>query len=193
MKGGSVASDSVVELVTSDTFSKLDAHFDNLVGGAKKTTKNTKSKKTSKPKTPEKKTTKTVKSVTPKTKKQVGGICAMCGGHMKHMNDFDDDGLFNLYNKKGGAAPLFEVQYDYDTSMAKAAHGTPINRLPDQSSIAAMATESPSSFGSMNKMVQYGNVFEGNNIPFSYSGGKSKKTKVKPKTSTKGKKSPSKK
>lgn len=166
MKGGSVASDAVVELVKPEAFSKLDAQFDNLVGGAKKSAprKSAQSKApTAKPKAA--------------AKKQKGGICAMCGGHMKHMNDFDDDGLFNLYNKKGGAAPLYEVKYDYDASMAKPAHGLAVDRVLDQGTVALMATESPSSLGSMSKMVQYGNVFDGNNIAFNYSstGGAMKK------------------
>lgn len=177
MKGGSVASDAVVELVQPVAFDKLDVQFDNLVGGSKKT----------------KSVQQKGKQQMQKKKKQDGGVCFMCGGRMKHMNEYDSEGIFNLHNKKGGAAPAaaapaFEVKYDYTASMAKDAHGIQIDRGLDNSTVSLMATESPSSFGGMNKMVQYGNVFgDTNNIPFSYSGGATKKKAVKKPKATKAK------
>lgn len=170
MFGGSLSSDNVNSMVQPEAYAKLDAHFDNLVGGAKgKRSKQSKRKPTAK---------KTVAKV------HKGGMCLMCGGTMKHMNDYDDEGLFNLYNKKGGAAPDYQVQYDYSSSMAKGAHGAPIDRVLDANTVSLMATESTSSLGGMQKTVEFGNVIRAGDIPFNYSGGaKSKTTKsAKPKS-----------
>lgn len=194
MKGGSIASQNVTSGLSSDVFARLNSQFDGLfVGGGKKKSQKTTAKDNAKkhggmcpamcggakkkvaPKTDTKKQS---------NEKKHGGTCTLCGGAkggsaklMKHMNEFNDDGAFNLYNKKGGSAPPFEMKYDYDASLAKPAHGAFINRGVDTTQVSLMANETPSSLGSLNKFVQYGNISGSYNMPFSYGGGV-KKTKV---------------
>lgn len=178
MKGGSVASSSVGELVQTPTWEKLDAQFDNQVGGKKKSKKQ--STKTAKTNKSDSKKTKQEQSQSKKGKQQ-GGFCPVCGGGMKHINDFDDEGMFNLYNKKGGASPMFQMKYDYTDAMMKPLHGEVIQRGLNTDLVSAMATDSPSSLGSMNKTVEFGNVFDAPKVPFTYSGGAKKKPASKPK------------
>jgi len=174
MKGGSVASSAVEQLVAPKAFENLNVQFDNIVGGAKKSVKKTTTKKTEK---------KTEKKTAQKTKQQ-GGVCMMCGG-MKHINDFDDEGLFNLYNKKGGSQQ-FTMNYDYSASMLKPLHGAPVDRVLNTDVVGVMANDSSSTLGSMSKTVEFGNVFGTRAVPFNYSGGSQK-------TKKQVKKSPSKK
>jgi hypothetical protein len=173
MKGGSVASSAVEGLVQGTTWTKLDAQFDNQVGGKKK-------------KQAKKTTSKSKKTTTkPKQPKQKGGICPVCvGGKMKHMNDFESEGLFNLYNKKGGASPSFPIKYDYSDAMMKPLHGDVINRGLNTDIMSVMASDSPSSLGSMNKTIAFGGVVDTPKVPFVYTGGSKKKTTktTKPKT-----------
>lgn len=175
LKGGSVASDAVTNTVTPAAFSKLDANFTNLVGGKPKKTKATKPKKS-----------------------RSGGMCMVCGGakqdDMKHFNDFDNNGLMRVHNKKGGAnSPLFDIRYDYSQSMAQPAHGSPVNRALNFEVTNMMATENTSPLGGFNKITQYGNMTDMSDGSFVYGGARRKvsKTPVK-RTSTpsKGKKTP---
>lgn len=170
MKGGSIASSSVEQLVPVQAFEKLDIQFDNQAGGKKK------SKTASKKKTPAKKTNS-------KAKKQQGGVCFVCGGAMKHINEYEDDGLFNLYNKKGGAsAPTFSMAYDYVDSMSKPMHGLPVPRGLNTDVMSIGANEVTSSLGSMNKTVAFGNVLDVPKVPFNYTGGSKKPVKTAMKT-----------
>jgi hypothetical protein len=176
MKGGSVASHAVTSLVTDGAFSKLDGNFTNIVGGRHR------------------------KSKQPK---RSGGMCMVCGGSkqdsMKHFSDFDNSGLMSVHNKRGGANnPLFDIRYDYTTSMAQPAHGPAVNRALNFEATNLMAAESISSLGSFNKMPEYGNMTDMNNGTFVY-GGATRKTKAPKKTastkakpSTKSTKSPKK-
>lgn len=155
MKGGSIASDAVVKLVPSEAFKLLDAQFDNIVGGG--------SKKTA----PKKKAHKTKK----------GGMCPMCGGTsaklMHHMNEFDNSGITQLRNKKGGAgSPLFDIKYDYSSSIMQPSHGTPIDRSLNIEATRLMANESPSVLGGFSKSIAYGNVTDVANTNFVYGGAK---------------------
>lgn len=190
MKGGSIASQNVTSGLNADVFARLNSQFDGLFGGGKKKAQKTTSKDNGKkqggmcpamcggakkkvaPKTDAKKQS---------NEKKHGGMCTLCGGAkgklMKHMNEFNDDIGLNLYNKKGGSAPPFEMKYDYDVSLAKPAHGSFINRGVDTTQVTLMANETPSSLGALNKFVQYGNISGSYNMPFSYGGGV-KKTKV---------------
>lgn len=179
MKGGSVASSAVESLVQAPTWDKLNAQFDNQVGGKKKGAKKQVQKKEKASKKPTKQQDNDKKHNVHK-----GGFCPLCGGGMKHINDFDNEGLFNLYNKKGGANPSFSMKYDYSDAMVKPQHGDFINRGLNTDIVGVMASESPSTLGSMSKTVEFGNVFDAPKVPFVYSGG-SKGTK---KQSPKGKK-----
>lgn len=168
MKGGSVASSAVEGLVQAPTWDKLDVQFDNQVGGKKQ-------------KKPAKKKNKEDKQTKQKNKK--GGFCPICGGGMKHINDFDDEGLFNLYNKKGGAAaPSFEMKYDYSDALVKPPHGDAVQRGFNADVVGVSASESPSTLGSMSKAVQFGNVFDAPKVPFVYTGGSKKTSKTSKKT-----------
>ena len=163
MKGGSIASSSVEQLIPVETFEKLNIQFDNQVGGKKK------------PKTEKKK-----KQSTPKKdkKKQKGGVCFVCGGSMKHINDYDNEGIFNLYNKKGGASsPTFSMKYDYVDSMTKPVHGVSIPRGLNTDVLSVMANDTTSSLGSMTKTVEFGNIMDIPKIPFNYTGGSKKQPK----------------
>jgi hypothetical protein len=177
MKGGSVASDNVVSLVSPGAFEKLDAQFDNQFGGKRKSVKSVKSVKSAKSVKPAAK----AKSQGKKESKHLkGGMCQMCGGYMKHMNDFNDEQIASLYNKKGGAnAPLFDIKYDYSTSLHQPAHGASIDRTLNETAINAMASESPSSLGGLQKSVQFGNVFGNNDLPFAYGGSRPKRATAK--------------
>lgn len=173
MIGGSISSDAVVSLVKEGTWGNLDTQFDNKFGGARK-------------KRPGKKSiarTKTVSPTKPKPKsvaKKGGSGCFICGGNlqqrkgcslhggMKRLEEYDEDEKFGLFNKKGGADPLFQVKYDYADAMTQGQHGVHINRAVDLSSVQFMANDSPSTMGAVHKTVQYGNVFDSTNIPFSY-------------------------
>ena len=179
MKGGSVASDAVLKLVPADAFKQLDINFNNAVGGAKK------AKKTS-----DKKTTKK------------GGMCPMCGGSsgklMHHINEFDNSGITQLRNKRGGAAastaaPLFDIKYDYGTSIMQSPHGAPIDRSLNFEVTKLMSSESPSVLGDFNKSIQYGNVTDVANTNFVYGGAKKSapKKKTTNKTANKTTKKPS--
>ena len=152
MKGGSIASSSVEQLIPVEAFERLNIQFDNQVGGKKKP-------KSSK-----------------KQQSKKGGTCFVCGGSMKHINDFDNDGIFNLYNKKGGASsPTFSMKYDYVDSMSKPVHGVAIPRGINTDILSVTANDATSSLGSLNKTVAFGNVLDTPKIPFNYTGG-SKKT-----------------
>ena len=180
MKGGSIASSSVEQLVPVQAFEKLDLQFDNQVGGKKK------AKTSNKKQTTQKQQSK---------KKQQGGVCFVCGGSMKHINDYDNEGIFNLYNKKGGAnSPTFSMTYDYMDSISKPVHGAPIPRGLDTSVLSVTANETTSSLGSMNKTIEYGNILDAPKIPFNYTGGSKKPVKktVKPKKTQKPKTAPKK-
>lgn len=173
MKGGSVASSSVEQLIPVEAFEKLNIQFDNQIGG----------KKTSKTKTVNKK-----KEQTPQKdkKKQKGGVCFVCGGSMKHINDFDNEGIFNLYNKKGGASsPTFSMKYDYVDSMTKPIHGVSIPRGMNTDVLSVMANDTTSSLGNMTKTVQFGNVVDIPKIPFNYTGGSKKQSKTNVKSTKK--------
>jgi hypothetical protein len=198
MKGGSVASSSVEQLISVEAFDKLNAQFDNQVGGKKKSSSKEKKTTTKQSNKQGKKTNKDNHST------KEGGFCPVCGGGMKHINDFDDEGMFNLYNKKGGASsPTFSMKYDYVDSMMKPVHGDAIPRGLNTDMISMMANDSASSLGSMNKTVQFGNVFDSPKVPFNYTGGskkqqkkqdnKVKSSKVASQKSSKSKKNPSKK
>jgi len=184
MKGGSVASSAVESLVQAPTWDKLNVQFDNQVGGKKK--------KASPKKQTEKKEKKQDKKPSANkqkhTKHQKGGMCIMCGGKMKHINDFESEGLFNLYNKKGGANSSFPMSYDYSDAMMKPQHGDVINRTLNTDIVGVMASESPSTLGSMSKTVEFGNVFDAPKVPFVYTGGSKKATKKPTKTASKAKK-----
>lgn len=176
MKGGSVASDAVVKLVPVDAFKQLDAQFDNAVGGGR-----------------HKKTVN--KKKTQKTKK--GGMCPMCGGTsaklMHHINEYDNSGITQLRNKKGGAgSPLFDIKYDYSSSIMQSPHGAPVDRTLNLEATKLMASESPSVLGDFNKSIQYGNVTDVANTNFVYGGAKKTMSK-KPKAKSASKKSPAKK
>jgi hypothetical protein len=183
MKGGSIASSSVEQLVPVQAFEKLDIQFDNQVGGKKK------SKGAAKKKT-------TAKKTNSKAKKQQGGVCFVCGGSMKHINEYDDEGLFNLYNKKGGAnSPTFPMSYDYIDSISKPVHGLQIPRGLNTDVLSVVANDATSSLGSMNKTVAFGNILDVPKVPFNYTGGSKKpvKTAIKPaKKTQKSKSSPKK-
>ncbi len=164
MKGGSIASSSVEQLIPVEAFEKLNLQFDNQVGGKKKS-----------------KSTKTTKKQQSKKKHQ-GGTCFVCGGSMKHINDFDNEGIFNLYNKKGGASsPTFSMKYDYVDSMSKPVHGVSIPRGLNTDILSVTANEGTSSLGSLNKTVAFGNVLDTPKIPFNYTGGSKKTVKKQPK------------
>jgi hypothetical protein len=191
MKGGSAASTAVVDLVKTETYEQMNTHFDNLVGGAKtpKTPKKTKTTKTPKasstPKKTEAKASKSSKSS--KTGKNshkhshLGGMCMICGGGlMKHMNDFDDKDMKSLYNKKGGANPLYNIKYDITSAFTQPAYGDVTSRGLDASTIKQLSYENPSSLSAYNKFVQYGNVSGSPVMKFNYTGGKNvKKTSAK--------------
>jgi hypothetical protein len=195
MKGGSVASSGVVDLVNAGAYEKLDAQFDNAVGGGlkkkmprekankQKTLTDNNKNKTEKPNRSKKtnKTNNSNKAVKTEKKPHVlhGGMCPMCGGRMKHMNEYDDTGLFNLYNKKGGANQMFDMKYDYNDAMAQSPHGPIINRSVNEQTTAMLANDSPSTLGGLVKSVQFGNVFDTSSVPFTYNGGKGKKTVLK--------------
>lgn len=181
MKGGSVASSAVESLVQAPTWDKLNVQFDNQVGGKKKKA------------SPKKQTEKKQKASKQQDKKpsankqkhsthQSGGFCPMCGGGMKHINDFESEGLFNLYNKKGGANSSFPMNYDYSDAMMKPQHGVVINRALNTDIVGVMASESPSTLGGMSKTVEFGNVFDAPKVPFVYTGGSKKTAKKAPKT-----------
>lgn len=174
MKGGSVASSAVESLVDAPTWEKLNVQFDNQVGGKKKKTSTKKQDKKKSSKQQEKKSTGNKEK---HSKHQKGGMCPMCGGGMKHINDFESEGLFNLYNKKGGANPSFSIKYDYSDAMLKPQHGDVINRALNTDIVGVMASESPSTLGSMNKTVEFGNVFGAPKVPFVYTGGSKKEAK----------------
>lgn len=171
MKGGSVASSSVEQLIPVEAFEKLNIQFDNQVGGKKKSKAKTVTKKK------EQSTQKKEK------KKQQGGVCFVCGGSMKHINDFDNEGIFNLYNKKGGAnSPTFSMKYDYIDSMSKPVHGVSIPRGLNTEVLSVMANDTTSSLGSLSKTVEFGNVVDVPRIPFNYTGGSKKQSKKTTKT-----------
>ena len=181
MKGGSIASSSVEQLIPVEAFEKLNIQFDNQIGGKKKSKTNN-NKKQSAPKKDK--------------KKQQGGTCFVCGGSMKHINDFDNEGIFNLYNKKGGAnSPTFSMKYDYIDSMTKPVHGVSIPRGLNTDVLSVMANDTTSSLGNMTKTVEFGNVMDVPKIPFNYTGGSKKQSKktVKPAKKTQKPKSSSKK
>lgn len=166
MKGGSVASSSVEQLIPVEAFEKLNIQFDNQVGGKKKSKTKTATKK--KQQSTQKKD----------KKKQQGGTCFVCGGSMKHINDFDNEGIFNLYNKKGGAnSPTFSMKYDYIDSMSKPVHGVSIPRGLNTEVLSVMANDTTSSLGSLSKTVEFGNVVDVPRIPFNYTGGSKKQSK----------------
>jgi hypothetical protein len=168
MKGGSIASSSVEQLIPVEAFEKLNIQFDNQVGGKKKSKTDSKKKQN----TPKK-----------DKKKQQGGVCFVCGGSMKHINDFDNEGIFNLYNKKGGASsPTFSMKYDYVDSMTKPVHGVPILRGLNTDVLSVMANDTTSSLGNMTKTVEFGNVMDIPKIPFNYTGGSKKQSKKTVKT-----------
>lgn len=169
MKGGSIASSSVEQLIPVEAFEKLNIQFDNQVGGKKK------------PKTGNKKKQSGAKK---DKNKQQGGVCFVCGGSMKHINDFDNEGIFNLYNKKGGASsPTFSMKYDYVDSMTKPVHGVSVPRGLNTDVLSVMANDTTSSLGSMTKTVEFGNVMDIPKIPFNYTGGSKKQYKKTVKTS----------
>lgn len=164
MKGGSIASSSVEQLIPVEAFEKLNLQFDNQVGGKKQPKKDSKKKQTTAMKD---------------KKKQKGGVCFVCGGSMKHINDFDNEGIFNLYNKKGGASsPTFSMKYDYIDSMTKPVHGVSIPRGLNTDVLSVMANDTTSSLGNMTKTVEFGNVVDIPKIPFNYTGGSKKQSKT---------------
>jgi hypothetical protein len=215
MKGGSVSSENVVADVKVEAFDKLDGLFTNIIGGAKRSKGPRKVKSTTKTskKTESTKSRKTVaksekpvaKSVKPrktdkasKTRKPIqrskkGGMCPMCGGNsMLHMNQYDNSGIFNLYNKKGGAEqPLLDVGYNYNIPNQSTPNGPIVTRTLDTSAIDILASEPASQMGNLVKTLQYGqagSAFEGPNVPFQYAqtltgGKKTKKVVVKKSTS----------
>lgn len=184
MKGGSAASTAVVDLVKTETYEQMNNHFDNLVGGAK-SKKAANTNKTSKKTKANKKTEdKPTKSKTVKNSgkhEHSGGICMICGGGlMKHMNDFDDKDMKSLYNKKGGANPLYNIKYDITNAFTQPAYGDVTSRGLDASTIKQLSYENPSSLSTYNKFVQYGNVSGTPVMKFNYTGGKNvKKTSEK--------------
>jgi hypothetical protein len=213
MKGGSVSSENVVADVKVEAFDKLDGLFTNVVGGAKrskgprkvksstKTSKkpeNTKSRKTvaksEKPVAKSVKPRKTGKTGKTIQRSKKGGMCPMCGGNsMLHMNQYDNSGIFNLYNKKGGAEqPLLDVGYNYNIPNQSTPNGPIVTRTLDTSAIDILASEPTSQMGNLVKTLQYGqagSAFEGPNVPFKYAqtltgGKKTKKVVVKKSTST---------
>lgn len=169
MRGGSIASNSVAQLVNNATVLKLNAQFDNQVGGKGKKTKTGKAVKTVKTVKAVKtaktaKTAQTAKTVKPKK----GGMCLMCGG------------------QKGGASPQFQIQYDYSGAMQQKPHGIPIHRAINDTSVSMLASESPSVLGGLNKTVQFGNVTGTSRVPFTYGGAApAKVSKKSPKQSKK--------
>lgn len=166
MKGGSIASSSVEQLIPVEAFEKLNIQFDNQIGGKKKSKSTTKQSK----------------------KKQQGGVCFVCGGSMKHINDFDNEGIFNLYNKKGGAnSPTFSMKYDYLDSMSKPVHGVSIPRGLNTDILSVTANDATSSLGALNKTVAFGNILDTPKIPFNYTGGSKKTAKKQPKKTQKSK------
>ena len=184
MKGGSIASASVVDLVKTETYEHLNTNFDNLIGGAKGKGKDKSQKKTSS-KTP-KKGSSTSKSSKKPAKKDVkhehkGGVCMICGGGlMKHMNDFDDKDLHSVYNKKGGAPnALFNIKYDITNAFAQPTYGDNTSRVLDAATMKQLSYESPSSLTPYAKYVQYGNVSGTPVMKFNYTGGKPKKPVIK--------------
>ena len=185
MKGGSLASTAVVDLVKTETYEQLNSHFDNLVGGAKGKGKG-KFQKTS-PKTPKKASTTSKSSKSSKSGKQdkkhehKGGVCMICGGNlMKHMNDFDDKDLQSVYNKKGGAPnPLFNIKYDISSAFTQPVYGENTSRVLDATTMKQMSYENPSSLTPYAKYVHYGNVSGTPTIKYNYTGGNTKKTVVK--------------
>jgi hypothetical protein len=189
MKGGSVASSAVEGLVKPTTYEHLNSQFDNLVGGAKgKKNSSPKpkssTKKATEKKAPSKPTAKTSQS-------QKGGICMICGGaHMKHINEYNDQGLQKVYNKKGGSNPLYTIKYDISTAFTQPAYGDVTSRSVDAATLKHMSYESPSSWTPYSKFVQYGNVTGTPQMKFEYSGGKASKkdTKTSSKSSDKSKK-----
>ncbi len=186
MKGGSVASDAVVQLVPANAFKLLNSQFTNVVGGGKK--------KSPKPKAVSSKPTKPKK----------GGMCPMCGGTsaklMNHINEFDDSGLTQLRNKKGGAgspspSPLFDIKYDYANAIMQSPHGDGIDRSMNLEATRLMTNEAPSVLGGFQKSISYGNVTDIPDTNFIYGGAKKtvskKQTKAKSpakKTKSSGKK-----
>lgn len=182
MKGGSVASSSVEQLIPVEAFEKLNIQFDNQIGGKKKS-KST----TVKSKTVNKKKEQTSQK---DKKKQKGGVCFVCGGSMKHINDFDNEGIFNLYNKKGGAnSPTFSMKYDYVDSMSKPVHGISVPRGLNTDVLSVIANDTTSSLGNMTKTVQFGNVVDIPKIPFNYTGGSKKQANKTVKSAKKSQKS----
>jgi hypothetical protein len=170
MKGGSVASDAVANLVKPEVYETLNNQFDDTVkfsGGSKGKKKQDK-KQDKKP---------TAKSTSSKQNKK-GGMCMACGGSlMKHINEYNDESLHTLYNKKGGSDPLFTIKYDISTAFAEPTHGQSVSRTVDNSTLNQMTYENPTSFGVMNKSVQYGNVTDSPVVNFSFGGAKKQNTK----------------
>lgn len=178
MKGGSVASSAVESLVQAPTWDKLNVQFDNQVGGKKKaSSKKEKPSKKQDKEDKQGKQKKQEKQEKQENKRQKGGFCPACGGGMKHINDFENEGVFNLYNKKGGANPSFALNYNYSDAMMKPQHGDVINRGLNTDIVSVMASESPSTLGSMSKTVEFGNVFDAPKVPFVYTGGSKKASK----------------
>jgi hypothetical protein len=178
MKGGSIASSSVEQLIPVQAFEKLNIQFDNQVGGKKKSKTTGKPKKTTAKKQP---------------KKQKGGVCFVCGGGMKHINEYDNEGLFNLYNKKGGAsAPTFSMSYDYVDSMSKPVHGLQVPRGLNTDVLSVVANDATSALGSMHKTVTFGNILDVPKVPFNYTGGSKKPVKKTTKKTQKPKTTPKK-
>ena len=205
MKGGSVSSDNVVVDVKPEAFDKLNGLFTNIVGGAKrskvlrkakspKKTSDTKSRKAVVKSEKPSKSVKSVKSGKKTIRSKKGGMCPMCGGNsMLHMNQYDNSGIFNLYNKKGGAQPLaLDVGYNYNIPNQSSPNGPTVIRALDSSAIDILASEPASQMGNLVKTLQYGqagSAFEGPNVPFKYAqsltgGKKTKKVVVKKSSST---------
>jgi hypothetical protein len=188
MKGGSQASTAVASIVSPQAYEQLNQQFDNLVGGSKKkskqpkkssstTDKPTKPKKPSVPKKSSKAPTHTPnKNKNKHSPTMKGGVCMICGGSlMKHMNEYDDSDVQRLYNKKGGANALYNIQYDVSSALVKPAYGEAVPRNLDATTLKHMSYQEPSSWAPFDKYVQYGNVSGSPTMKFAYSGGKATK------------------